>query len=113
MHDWNLELFDFEQELHACQTFASELKLHSKHLYRLTILTSFAQDEAIRKSAFGLNFNALMVSSGGAWTSISFMGLSRVPRPRVFVVLEVEPNVPKLLDVPLKAVPVEPNMFVK
>ena len=54
---------------------------------------------------------ALTVSSGGAWTSKSFMGLSRFPSPRVFVVVEVEPNVPKP-DVPLKAVPVEPNMFV-
>ena len=39
------------------------------------------------------------------------MGFSRFPSPRVFVVVEVEPKVPKP-DVPLKAVPVEPNMFV-
>ena len=78
---------------------------------RFTILTSFAQEDAIRKSAFGLNFIALTVSSGGAWTSKSFMGLSWVPSPRVLVVVEVEPNVPKP-EVPLKPVPVEPNMSV-
>lgn len=72
------------------------------------ILTSFAQDEAIRKSALGLNFNELTVSSGGACTSKSFIGLSCVPRPREFVVEEL-PNAKP--DVPLKAVFVEPNMF--
>lgn len=63
---------------------------------RRAVLTSFAQDEAIRKSALGLNLRALTVSSGGDWTSTSFMGFSLVPRPREFVVLEVDPNVPKL-----------------
>ena len=64
----------------------------------------------MRKSAFGLNLSALTVSSGGDCTSTSFMGLSVFPRPREFVVVEEEPNVPKL-ELPPNDELVEPNMF--
>ena len=65
----------------------------------------------MRKSAFGLNFSALTVSSGGDWTSVSLLGLSLIPRPREFVVLVVVPNVPKPDEVP-KDVLVLPNMLL-
>ena len=67
------------------------------------------QEEAIRKSALGLNLSALTVSSGGDCTSTSFIGFSVVPRPRVFVAVGVDPNVLND-DVPPKDLLVEPNI---
>ena len=52
----------------------------------------------------------ITVSSGGLCISKSFIGLSSVPRPRLFVV-EVEVPKPKVDEVPPNPVFVEPNIF--
>lgn len=66
----------------------------------------------MRKSAFGQNFKELTVSSGGLCISKSFIGLSSVPRPRLFVV-EVEVPKPKVDAVLPNPVFVEPNISLR